>query len=134
MSTVWQPLPGSQKFAVQELSSSQSSGLPAQAPWSQVSPSVQALPSSQAAVLAAWTHPEEESQLSSVQGLPSMHCSVFPVQAPATHASARVHSSPSEQPTPSGAETMLHVPLAGSHLFFAHWVSPLASQVTAVLG
>ena len=72
-SVVWvQPLAGSQPSAVQLLPSLQSGGgPPTQLPPAQVSAVVQALPSSQAAVLFVCTQPRTGSQESSVHGLPS---------------------------------------------------------------
>src|SRR5438046_3464786 len=66
------PLAGSQPSAVQLLPSLQSGGgPPTQLPPAQVSAVVQALPSSQAAVLFVCTQPRTGSQESSVHGLPS---------------------------------------------------------------
>ena len=85
--------------SVQTLPSLQSTALPAwHLPAAQVSPLVQALPSSQPAVLALCRQPLAGSQLSSVQGLPSLQlCGLPPTQLPFAHMSATVHTLPSSQ-------------------------------------
>ena len=73
LAATWlQPSLTSQASVVQTLPSSQLVLFgPAQTPPPQMSPVVQALPSSQAAVLLVWTQPLTASQESLVQGLPS---------------------------------------------------------------
>src|SRR5436189_103900 len=76
-----QPLAGLQPSSVQTLPSLQSgAGPPTQAPARQVSPVVQALPSSQGATLGTFSQ-TPAVQLSSVQGLPSSQ-SARATQAP----------------------------------------------------
>src|SRR2546425_1208362 len=89
-----QPVAGSQESVVQTFPSSQlRAGPPVHRPFEQTSPVVQALPSSQARVFAAWTQPLPGSQESSVQGLPSSQSSGGPpTQAPAAQVSAVVQT------------------------------------------
>ena len=63
----------------------------------QVSPVVQALPSSQAALLAVYVQPLPATQASSVHRLPSLHTVVMPTQLPPLHVSPVVHALPSLQ-------------------------------------
>ena len=92
-----QPLAGSQESSVQTLPSSQlGSAPPTHAPAAQVSAVVQALPSSQAAVLLAFTQPVPVSQESSVQTLPSSQLMSVNTHIPSTHASV-VQASMSSQ-------------------------------------
>ncbi|PKN59548.1 MAG: hypothetical protein CVU56_00545, partial [Deltaproteobacteria bacterium HGW-Deltaproteobacteria-14] len=75
---------------------------------------VQALPSSQGAVLAALTQPRAGSQLSSVQTLPSSQSGgAPPTQTPAAQMSSSVQGSPSSQ---GAVLTAVAQPLAGSQL------------------
>src|SRR5947207_8096073 len=118
-SVVWvQPLAGSQPSAVQLLPSLQSGGgPPTQLPPAQVSAVVQALPSSQAAVLFVCTQPRTGSQESSVHGLPSSQggFGTFMQPTPGWHESAvqtlwssqtrGVPSTPTQAPTAPTAET-----------------------------
>src|SRR5207237_933346 len=67
----------------------------AQVPSAQVSPVVQASPSSQGPVLSVCPQPVRESHVSSVHGLPSSQLSRAPVHEPAAQASPVVHASPS---------------------------------------
>jgi hypothetical protein len=68
------PADGLQVSVVHTFPSSQLVGAPPrQTPTAQVSPVVQALPSSHDAVFSTWTHPSVASHASSVQGLPSLH-------------------------------------------------------------
>src|SRR5437899_2661924 len=111
------PLAGSQESVVQGLPSSQIGGAPpAQVPPLQVSPVVQALPSSHEALLLAWTHPLAGSQESFVQGLPSSQIvGAPPAQVPPLQVSAVV------QALPSSHEALLFAwthPLAGSQESF----------------
>ena len=113
---VWaQPVAGAQLSVVQRLWSSQSTaeaGL--QAPSPQVSPLVQALPSSQASVLLAKTQPVAGSQLSLVQGLASSQARVSPLtQAPTSQVSPLVQALPSSQVRVLFVKTQ---PEAGSQL------------------
>ena len=81
----WHPDAGAQVSSVQGLPSLQpGGGPPAQTPPAHVSFVVQALPSSHAAVLAAWTQPRIVSHASSVHGLLSLQPSgPPPMHAPA---------------------------------------------------
>ena len=70
-----QPVAGLHASSVQTFPSSQfGAGPPRQAPPEQVSAVVQALASSQGAVLFAWTQPVAGLHVSSVQGFASSHC------------------------------------------------------------
>ncbi len=82
---------------VHGLLSSQTRALPpAQLPVAQVSPLVQALPSSHGAVDAVPIQPEPGSQLSRVQGLPSLQTFSDPaLQTPPAQTSCSVHGLPS---------------------------------------
>jgi len=99
-----QPVDGLQESSVHGLLSLQSvAALPRQTPPLQTSTVVQALPSSQLAVLFTCTHPETGLQLSSVHGLSSSQLgSEPPTQAPPAHTSGVVHTLPSLQAYPSG--------------------------------
>jgi hypothetical protein len=77
---VVQPVAGSQLSVVQGLPSSQRRGSPPQLPRSQMSATVQALPSSQLAVLLLNTQPDAGAQESSVHGLLSLHTIGVPTQ------------------------------------------------------
>src|SRR5262249_29589929 len=90
---VWtQPGAGAQPSAVHGFASSQTRGAPGtHAPALHASPTVQASPSSQAAVLLVNTQlPVAGSQASSVQGFASSHASGMPAHAPAVHVSSCV--------------------------------------------
>ncbi len=108
-----QPLLASQKSLVQPLPSSQILEKPLHFPLAQVSPSVQALPSSHNMELVLKVQPWSGSQTSSVQKFPSLHSIALPgLQAPAAH------TSPIEQTLPSShAATLLATtqPISGSH-------------------
>jgi hypothetical protein len=96
--SVWtQPLTGSQESSVQGLLSSQlGAAPPTHAPAAQVSLVVQALASSQAAVLSVWTQPLDGSQESSVHPLASSQSGAGPpTQAPFAHVSLVVQALPS---------------------------------------
>jgi hypothetical protein len=99
-----QPVAGSQESSVQTLLSSQfSAGPPMQAPPLQVSDVVQALPSSQASVLAVFTQPVTGSQVSSVQVLPSSQLRAGPTLLqfpPPSHSSAPSQTVPLSQAVP----------------------------------
>jgi hypothetical protein len=71
--------------------------VPAQAPPEHVSFVVQALPSSQDAVLFVYTHPVDGSQESSVHGLLSLQTIAVPAHAPPEHVSFDVQAFPSSQ-------------------------------------
>jgi hypothetical protein len=94
-----QPVAGSHVSSVHTLASSQTTGVPGrQAPPAQVSPTVQASPSSQAFVLFVNTHPLTGLQLSVVQRLLSLHTIAAPGrQVPPPHVSPEVHAFPSSQ-------------------------------------
>ncbi len=99
LASLRQPVPGSQLSSVHPLPSSQSTDSPdRQAPAEQVSPAVQALPSSQAAVLFVLTQPAEGSQVSSVHtSASSQSAAAPPTQAPPEQVSAVVQALPSSQ-------------------------------------
>jgi hypothetical protein len=99
VSAFTQPLPASQLSAVQALLSSQLAVVPlTQFAWTQVSPSVQASPSSQLAEFAGLRQPKLELQLSSVQTLPSEQSGATPpTHAVAIQTSLVVHRSSSSQ-------------------------------------
>jgi hypothetical protein len=80
---------------VQTLLSLQTIVVPAHTPPEQESLVVQALPSSQDAVLFVYTHPVDGSQLSSVQGLLSLQTMAVPAHAPPEHVSLDVQAFPS---------------------------------------
>jgi hypothetical protein len=93
------PEPGLHVSVVHTLESSQFN-VPApgwQVPPPQVSPVVQALPSSQAAVLFVKTHPVARVQVSVVHGLLSLHTTPVPPHTPPLHTSPVVHGLPSSQ-------------------------------------
>ena len=94
-----QPVAGRQVSVVQGFPSSQVGAVPGtQAPARQASPTVQALPSSHAAVVGAKTQPVIASQLSAVQGLVSSQTVAAPGrQAPSLQASPLVQMLPSSQ-------------------------------------
>jgi len=105
------PDSGLQESSVQGFSSLHSSvSVPLHCPSLQLSPRVQASPSSQPAVLLACWQPAVGSQLSSVQAFRSSQSSPWPaVHAPSAQASSTVHALPSShgavlfrcsQPTP----------------------------------
>jgi hypothetical protein len=124
----WQPLPGLQLSVVHGLLSSQVRLPPAlQLPARQASAVLQALPSSQLAVVGANAHPLVGSQLSAVQPLPSLQTkAVPPAQVPPLQASALVQALPSLQGI---AAAMATQPLAGLHKSKVHGL--LSSQGTA---
>jgi len=81
-----------------------------QAPATHLSPVVQALPSSQAALLAVLTQPTPGKQASSVQGLPSSHTTALPgEQLPSAQRSPWVQALPSLQVAPT-AKLTAHLP------------------------
>ena len=93
------PVAGLQLSLVQTLLSLQvTAATPTHVPPEQVSPVVQAFPSSQTAVLFACAQPVAGLQLSSVQGLLSLQVTaVPPTHAPPEHASPVVQAFPSSQ-------------------------------------
>ena len=95
----WQPVGETQVSLVHALPSLQFVGEPgAQLPPLQVSPVVQASPSSHGALLLLWTHPVAGLQLSSVQTFPSLQFGAGPpTQLPPLHVSLVVHALPSSQ-------------------------------------
>jgi hypothetical protein len=112
-----QPAAKSQLSVVQVLPSSQFSALPPlHAPFLQVSPVVQALPSSQLPLAAVWLQPVAASQASVVHGFASSQVSVVPVHRPTAQLSPVVHASPS-----------VHGPLASV------WVQPAAKSQLSVV-
>jgi hypothetical protein len=91
------PVVGLHASVVQTFPSLQFFGVPAQVPLWQVSLRVQALPSSQAAVLKAWKQPLAGLQLAEVQGLASSgQVMVLPTQRPVLQWSPEVQAEPSE--------------------------------------
>jgi hypothetical protein len=87
------PVPMLQASIVQALPSSQTTGVPVQAPFAHWSGVVQRLPSLHAVPFAAGTLPHVPVaglQASVVQALPSSHPTAVPVQAPSRHWSAVV--------------------------------------------
>ena len=112
-----QPLAGWQLSVVQTLPSSQFSGLPpTHSASQQLSPVVQALPSSQAPPLSAWwTQPLDGWQLSAVQTLPSSQSSASPgAHFLSQQLSPVVQALPSSQAAPLSAA--LTQPDLGSQL------------------
>jgi hypothetical protein len=91
------PVFGSHESVVHTFLSAQSTRVgPEHTPWLHRSPVVQALPSSQVAVLFVWMQPFPGSQESSVHTFLSSHDRVpVPLQAPAAHASPVVQALPS---------------------------------------
>src|SRR5262249_55233822 len=99
-----QPVAGLQLSVVQTLLSLQTIGVPLQVPPPQVSPEVQALPSSHEFVLLVWTQPVCGSHESSVHGLLSSQLVVPPGwQLPP------LHVSPDDQAFPSLHDAVLLV-------------------------
>jgi hypothetical protein len=93
-------------------------GPPTQTLLAHLSAVVQALPSSQLAVLAAFTQPVAETQLSSVQGLPSLQFAAGPpTQTLFAHLSAVVQALPSSQLAVLAALTQ---PVAATQLSSVH--------------
>src|SRR5439155_24612025 len=109
-----QPVAGSHESVVHTFPSSQlRAGPPVHRPLEQVSPVVHALPSSQARVFAACTHPTAGSQESVVQTLPSSQASGGPPwHAPFAHVSRVVHAFPSSHA--AVLVVMTPSPVAGS--------------------
>jgi hypothetical protein len=113
---VWtQPVAGSQLSVVQALLSSHTRGAPGwHVPPEQMSSTVQAFPSEQAAVLFVETQPVAESQLSVVQGLLSLQFNAVPDRhEPNAHWSPVVHAFPSSHAFVLFVKTQ---PVAGSQL------------------
>ena len=110
------PVAGSQLSVVHGLLSLQTAAAPARhAPNAHTSPIVHALPSSQASVLLAKTHPVAGLQLSVVHALPSSHTRGTPGwHVPPVHTSPTVQAFPSEQEFASFVKTQ--PPVAGSQL------------------
>src|SRR5436853_256828 len=89
-----QPVRESHASSVQGLPSSQPGGAPpTHCPPAQVSCVVQALASSQGALLAVCTHPVSGRQASSVQRLPSSQLRGVPTHRPPAQVSPVVHAS-----------------------------------------
>src|SRR5262245_18947083 len=97
MGCTTQPTAGSQTFAKHSLEAPQFLGEPPpQLPPEQLSPMVQALPSSQGPLVGACAQaPVEGSHESPVQTLPSSQLIGVPVQLPPLHASPVVQAFPS---------------------------------------
>ena len=116
---------------VQALPSLQTTGVPAwQLPPPQMSPAVQASPSSQAAVLLVCTQPEPGTQESSVHGLLSLQ---FKAPAPAWQVPPE-HVSPVVQALPSSHAAVLFVkthPVAGTQLSVVQTLLSLQASVPA---
>src|SRR6185369_9749960 len=125
------PLAGSHPSSVQTLPSSHMvAGPPAHAPAAQVSPTVQALPSSHGALLSVCVHPVAGSQLSVVHTLPSSQSGAGPpTHWPPAHVSLVVQSLPSLQGPP--LFTCLQ-PVVVSHESVVHTL--LSSQLAAAPG
>jgi hypothetical protein len=126
------PVPGSHVSFVHTLPSPQSFGVPgAQVPPWQLSPVVQALPSSHALPSCAgvWAQlPVGESHASWVHTLPSPQSfGVPPVQLPAWQLSPTVQPSPSLHAVPLGMAGWEHAPLAGLHWSWVHGLPSLQS-------
>jgi hypothetical protein len=122
-----QPVAGSHESVVQTLPSSQlASGPATQMPPPHVSAAVQALPSSQAAVLLALTHPVAGSQESSVHRFPSSQFGGAPdTQRPPAQVSPTVQALPSLQAAVLFAFTQ---PVAGSHESSVHGLASLQAR------
>lgn len=97
--TVTQPAVGLQESVVQRLPSSQVLVAPGtHAPLVQASPTVQALPSEQSALVGANAQPPASVQVSVVQGLPSLQLKLEPeTQMPPAQLSPAVQELPSVQ-------------------------------------
>ena len=111
-----QPIAGSQAESVHGLPSSQSTGVPLQAPPMQASAAVQRLLSSQAEPSATGSNaqaPVAGSHASVVHASPSSQAIGVPAQPPSPQVSSAVQASPSSQPPPLGAYVQ---PVAGSQL------------------
>ena len=72
-------------------------GVPVQAPFEQLSLTVQTLPSLHVPATGVFVQPVAETQLSAVQALPSSQFLGDPVQLAPEHESLTVHASPSLQ-------------------------------------
>ena len=122
-----QPVAGLHVSVVQTLASSQTTAVPAkQVPPPQVSPVVQAFPSSHAFALFVKTHPVAGLQLSVVQTLASSQTIAAPPQTPPLQMSPDVHAFPSSQAAVLFVNTQ---PAAGSHVSVVHTLPSL--QMTA---
>ena len=118
-----QPLAMSQASVVQGLLSLHATAvLDPHTPSAQISPTVQAFPSSQALVLLVLKQPATALQLSMVQGLLSLQLLTSPGKhAPPWQVSPTVHPFASSQVAPAGKATTEHVP--ATHAAAAHtWV------------
>jgi hypothetical protein len=127
---VWtHPVAGLHESSVHGLLSLQTTGAPAwQVPPPQASPAVQALPSSQDAVLLVNTQPVAGSQVSVVQTLSSLQTT----GAPAWHVPP-LQTSPVVQAFPSSQAAVLLVktqPVDGLHVSVVHTL--LSLQTTGV--
>lgn len=138
LSVAVQPTAGSQASVVHGLLSSHTTWVtPPHKPRAQVSPVVQALPSSQGPLVATLLQPLRGSQLSAVHGLPSAHRAALPpVQEPSAQASPLVQLSPSSQGAAIGAKTQppagLQVSLVQGLLSLQATAWPLHTPATHV--
>ena len=102
-------------------------GVPAQTPFWQVSPVVQALPSLQVPTFTGFEHaPEVGSQVPATWHWSlAVHVLAVPlVQVPPWHASPVVHALLSLHGEPSVAGSPTHVPVFGSHVWALMQVDP----------
>ena len=109
-------------------------GAPLHLPLAQMSPEVQAFPSSQLAALGELTQPKPGKHASSVQGLLSVQLRLAPpLHAPAKQLSPLVQSLPSVQVMPSAAATKAHSPPTHESCVHtslsSHWPSLVHGQL-----
>jgi hypothetical protein len=125
-----QPVAGLHVSVVQTLASLQTTPAPAwHVPPPQVSPDVQAFPSSQAFELFVKTQPVAGLQLSVVQTLLSLHTIGAPLHTPPPQVSAEVQASPSLHAAVLLVKTQ---PVKGSQRSVVHTLP--SSQTTGVPG
>src|SRR5258705_444517 len=124
---------GAHVSVVQPLLSLQTTGVPGlQMPPPQVSPLVQALPSSQGLVLFVKTQPDDGLHVSVVQTLPSLQTIGVPLHTPPPHVSPEVQALPSSHGLVLFVKTQ---PVAGLHvsvvqtLLSLHTVAPPGTQL-----
>ena len=124
------------KSVVQVISSSQVSPEPTQLPSpSHTSVSVQKRRSSHVSVLFVCWQLSTGSHQSSVHTFTSSQSMSSPgMHSPSVHSSPCVQTLSSVHSVPSSSSTMLQSPESGSHVFFAHSVSPESSHSTTVSG
>jgi hypothetical protein len=121
-----QPMAGSHDDDVHCVPAGHVIGTPAQVPFVQASPCVQALPSLQEAVLFTNLQPVAVSQESFVQGFWSLHTMGAPLQVPWLQTSSFVHALPSLQGAAFGVNTH---PVAGLQLSFVQGLLSLHESV-----